>query len=107
MLWLPLAAELQWVTQVGWADASASEVGMRYAELLHSALGPLGGVADYVNMLDTAQGGCCCRCMCNMCTSATFSHCVPVLTSMHVAVCPSFAMDMLHVPTLRQDQFDC
>lgn len=47
--------ELQWVTQVGWADASASEVGMRYAELLHSALGPLGGVADYVNMLDTAQ----------------------------------------------------
>lgn len=54
---LPPPADLQWVSQIGWADPASHEVGKKYADHLEAVLYPLSGEMHYINGFDAAEGG--------------------------------------------------
>lgn len=53
----PCNADLQWVVQAGWTDASSNDTGLRHTAAVRAALGPVSdAMGSYVNMVDGAEG---------------------------------------------------
>jgi hypothetical protein len=54
--WVAAAADIQWVSQIGWADPASHAVGKQYADRMAASLYPLSGKMKYINGLDLAEG---------------------------------------------------